>query len=188
MGAYDRVLFHGKPTDRRTADNARRVEARLGVTFVCWQGSYSTGVEASAGTHDGGGALDLNVPGGLPPEKIVRHLRNAGFAAWYRTYAQGFDPHIHALDIGNDRLAPLAQSQVTSYLHGGTGLASGGDDPQPFRPTWETFYPYTGRMGFDWVAWRKARRIRDQLKDLTRRIRDLTRRRKQARRALERLS
>jgi len=180
---YSKVTFHGKTTDYRTAVMARLVERRLGVQFVCWQGSYSDG-SLSAGTHTGGGALDLNVPG--DPATIVRVLRKQGFAAWYRGPDSGFDPHIHAIDIGNRKLSPGAASQVVKYRAGGDGLAGSNPDPQPFRPP--PFYDYVTVDGFDFGAWKAARKLRQQLSDLTDRIKELSRRRKQAKRKLARLS
>lgn len=180
---YDRVQFHGKPTDRRTAIMARLVEKRVGVTFICWQGSYSDG-SLSAGTHSGGGALDLNVP--ADPAMLVRVLRKQGFAAWYRGPGSGFDPHIHAIDIGNKRLSPGAVSQVAKYRAGGDGLAGTNPDPQPFRPP--PFYAYVNSQGFDYVSWKEALNLRQKIANMADRLKELTRKRKQAKRQLARLS
>jgi hypothetical protein len=185
---YDRVTFHGKPTDRRTAVMARRVEKTLGITFICWQGSYNTSVDASAGTHSGGGALDLNVPG--DPERIVRHLRRSGFAAWHRTEADGFSEHIHCIDIGNKLLASEARIQVTDYREGGNGLYPyiGGDDRQKFRPQGDEFYSCVDHEGFSWADWKASLSLRQKIGNLTDRIRELFRARKQAKRRLDKLS
>ena len=186
---YSKVTFHGKTTDYRTAVMARLVERRLGVQFVCWQGSYSDG-SLSAGTHSGGGALDLNVPGGKDPDAVTRQLRNAGFAAWYRTPAQGFSPHIHAVDIGNLRLAFNAGLQVGNFNAGGSGLwpLVADNDPQPFRPSSTTYYRHVDRAGFDFAAWQQGLKLRQKMSELSARIKELARRRKKARRQLERLS
>ena len=109
-------------------------------------------------------------------------------AAWYRTVADGFDPHIHAVDIGSDRLSASARWQVTEYLAGGDGLTGSELDRQAYRTVAGDWYPYTGRHGFDWQAWNQARRLRDRLRDLTRRIRHLSSTRKRVRRDLGRLS
>lgn len=182
---YTKVTFHGETTDHRTAVAARRVEKELGVTFVCYQGSYSDG-SLSAGTHAGGGALDLNVPG--DPTKVTRHLRRAGFAAWYRGPDSGFDTHIHAIDIGNDRLSPEAQSQVTKYRAGGDGLAGTNPDPQPFRPDSTNFYPYVTGAGFNYTKWAKALSLRQRLTNLRARAKELLRLRRRTRHQLDRLS
>ena len=188
MGEYSKVTFRGRTTDQRTATMARLVEKRLGITFVCYQGSYNGTVDASGGTHDGGGALDLNVPG--DPGKITRALRNQGFAAWYRTPAQGFDTHIHAIDIGNRRLSFNAGLQVGNYGSTGDGLwpLVAGDDPQPYRPTKATYAPYTDRDGFDYEAWDKARTLASRIKDRAARVRHLLRLQRRDRKKLDRLS
>lgn len=187
---YDRVTFHGRTTDYRTAVMARSVEKALGITFYCYQGSYSTSVEASGSTHAGGGVLDLNVPGGKDPNAVTRQLRNAGFAAWYRTPSQGFTPHIHAVDIGNTKLSYDAGLQVGNYNSGGSGLwpLLADNDPQPFRPTPTTYYQFVSKDGFDFAAWNKARTLWQRIADRAHRIKDLRRLQKKDRRQLDRLS
>jgi hypothetical protein len=187
---YDRVTFRGKPADYRTAVMARRVEKALGVTFYCYQGSYTTTVGASGGTHDKGGVLDVNAPAGKDPNAVTRQLRNSGFAAWYRTPEQGFDPHIHAVDIGNARLAYNAGLQVGNYNAGGSGLwpLLADNDPQPFRPTPSTYYAQTNRAGFDFDAWKEAQTLRQRIANRLDRIRELTRLQRRDKRKLERLS
>lgn len=128
----------GRPLviDDRTQAKLRAAESRLGFTFTIVQGSYRAGdgAAASAGTHDGGGVIDLrvwNLPARITPQEAVRALRLSGFIAWYRTTAQGFDPHIHAIDYGNPALSPAAQQQVTAWRNGRNGLANNGPDDGP---------------------------------------------------------
>ena len=128
----------GRPlvVDDRTLATLRAAQAALGFEFTIVQGSYraGSGAAASAGTHDGGGVIDLrtwNLPAHISPQEAVRALRLAGLIAWYRTNAQGFDPHIHAIDYGNPRLAPSAARQVAAYEAGRNGLASNGPDDGP---------------------------------------------------------
>src|SRR5690606_34121913 len=91
--------------DDRTLAKLRLAEKRLGHTFTIVQGSWRAGdgATASAGTHDRGGVLDLRTwnLGTITPWQALVALRKAGLIAWYRTPAQGFDPHIHAIDYGN---------------------------------------------------------------------------------------
>ena len=122
--------------DTRTLAKLRAAEARLGFKFTIVQGSYraGAGAKASAGTHDGGGVIDLrtwNLPAGITPQRAVRVLRECGLIAWYRTKAQGFDPHIHAIDYGNPALSYSAQQQVAQWEAGLNGLASRGRDDGP---------------------------------------------------------
>jgi hypothetical protein len=125
----------GRPltVDYSTLAKLRLAEKRLGHTFVIVQGSWrgEDGADASAGTHDRGGVIDLrsrDLPGHIPPQAAVSELRRAGLIAWYRTQAQGFDPHIHAIDHGNPDLAASAARQVTAWRNGRNGLANNGPD------------------------------------------------------------
>jgi hypothetical protein len=110
------------------------------------QGSYHKGVAASAGTHDKGGALDVNVSGlsHKQIEALVKSLRTAGFAAWHRV-PPAFGEHIHAVAIGDGDVAGLAASQVQDYFNGRDGLAHHRSDPdaheagRPFPP-WAAKY------------------------------------------------
>ena len=141
---YHRVTFRGGQMNVRTKVLLQRAEIywKGGATFSVTQGSYHTGVAASAGTHDGGGALDLSVRGKSQAQinQMVKALRQAGFAAWQRTPADGFAPHIHAIAIGDRQAASLAKSQVQKYFAGRNGLANNGPDRnravgRPY-PTW----------------------------------------------------
>src|SRR5690606_39104625 len=102
-------------------------EKTLAYDLSITQGSYNAGgVSASAGTHDGGGVIDLRAWD--YPAK-VRALRLAGFAAWYRDSSEGPWPsHIHAVLVGHRKLAGSAQRQVDAFRAGRNGLANGGPD------------------------------------------------------------
>lgn len=141
---YHRVVFRGGLMNVRTKVMLQRAELywKGAGTFTVTQGSYHKGVAASAGTHDGGGALDLSVRGKSQAQinQMVKSLRQAGFAAWQRTPADGFAPHIHAVAIGDREAAPLAKSQMQSYFAGRNGLRNNGPDRnanlgRPY-PTW----------------------------------------------------
>jgi hypothetical protein len=123
------------------------------------QGSYNVGVEASFGTHDGGGAVDLSVrdfstyavlTGELPV--IILALREAGFAAWVREEGElgaGSSIHIHAIAVGDRDLSPAARRQidgVEGYFRGFNGLPV---DP-PARDKWGApiLCPWMVEMGF----------------------------------------
>lgn len=124
-----RVTIQGKVTDRRTAFMFKEA-VRLGGPMRITQGSYSTGVAASAGTHNGGGVLDLSTRGLTLPQinRRVRALRRVGFAAWHRTIADGFSDHIHAVAVKCPDLAPLAAAQVADLRRGRNGLRGHGLD------------------------------------------------------------
>ncbi len=100
------------------------------------QGSYHAGLEASFGTHDGGGAVDLSVrdPNDWSHivyedmDTIIRSLRRAGFAAWLREAGELYDGspiHIHAIAISDPELSQAAHDQLTGpagYFRGFNGL------------------------------------------------------------------
>lgn len=138
----------GRPliVDSRTLAKLRHAESELNWKFTIVQGSYrgADGAAASAGTHDAGGVIDLrtwNLPSTISGATAVKFLREAGLIAWYRTPAQGFDQHIHAIDYGNPELSDDAADQVIDYEAGRNGLASNGPDDGakvliPKHPTW----------------------------------------------------
>jgi hypothetical protein len=107
------------------------VDFRLAIT----QGSYNGGVDASFGTHDGGGAVDLSVRSRVDWSVLedeigpmLAALRVAGFAAWLREPDElypGSPIHIHAIAIGDAELSPAAHGQIDGpfgYLRGYDGL------------------------------------------------------------------
>lgn len=110
------------------------VEKALGHIVIPMQGSYSTSVGASAGTHSGGGAIDLRP---YDVTRVVRALRAVGFAAWYRPHnwdnAGGVE-HIHAILIGCPDLSPAAAKQVIKYRQHLNGLANNAYDNE-WRPS-----------------------------------------------------
>lgn len=139
---YDRTTYDGNTVDWLTRAALTETASRLGYDLTVTQGSYNAGgVAASAGTHDGGGVVDL-AP--YDHARKVRELRRTGFAAWYRPEIPGlWPPHIHAVLIGNARLSASAKAQVAEYLAGYDGLAGDGRDtgPRDFvrnRFTWAT--------------------------------------------------
>ena len=124
---YALTTHDGKKVDCLTDAALIECERRLGYSLTIEQGSYNAGgVSASAGTHDGGGVVDL-----APYDwaNKVHVLREVGFAAWHRTPIPGVWPeHIHAVLIGNKKLAPAAVRQVADYRHHLDGLASHAPD------------------------------------------------------------
>ena len=116
--------FRGQTLNARTIKMLLSAESVLGRRFRIMQGSYSTRVAASGGTHSGGGAMDTDGPGGW--DRAVSALRGAGFASWHRTPAQGpWGHHIHSIAIGDSSASPSAKAQVKAFLRGGDGLGHG---------------------------------------------------------------
>ena len=131
-------LGGGKVTDARTAAQLVEAQQLAGFVFAYAQGSYNGGVAASAGTHNGGGAVDL-VTGHLSRANktaMVSALRRVGFAAWLRPYRAGvWGEHVHAISIqpggryDQGVLSTGAHQQVKAYYDGRDGLSGNGPDP-----------------------------------------------------------
>ncbi|MFI6514880.1 peptidoglycan-binding protein [Spirillospora sp. NPDC050679] len=138
-----RVTSGGFVLNTRTRNMLAEAKRLFGRAFVLEQGSYNPGGDpTSAGTHDGGGVVDISVKGmdAATRTAAVRALRRAGFAAWARSPRQGNWPwHIHATAISDTDLSKQAQQQVGDYYLGLNGLAGRGKDDGPKVPirTWE---------------------------------------------------
>lgn len=139
-----KTTVSGKTVNTRTKSMLTAAGKRAGITMSLTQGSYNPGgVGASAGTHDGGGVVDITVSGKSAAQMtaMVKALREVGFAAWHRTPAQGFAHHIHAVAICDTDMSPSAQAQVGDYYKGRNGLAShaADDGPKVTKTYWEEY-------------------------------------------------
>ena len=137
---YTRVEVNGWTLNQRTMAMLAHAQVLYGgeleiTGHAITQGSYNSSVEASFGTHSGGGAVDLSVlqPGTYTVlwddiEPLLRALRGAGFAAWLREFGELYTDspiHIHAIAIGDQELSPAAQEQLmgeAGYFLGFNGL------------------------------------------------------------------
>lgn len=137
---YSRIVVNGHQLNRRTYEMLALAQTHYGGEIdltgdAITQGSYTNAVEASFGTHAGGGAVDLSVMapgtfnilhGDIP--RIIAALRKAGFAAWYRDFDALYDgspPHIHAIAVGDRELSMPAREQLAGphgYFWGYDGL------------------------------------------------------------------
>lgn len=148
------VTWRGVTLDERTRDMLIEAERLAGVRFRPTQGSYSSSVDASAGTHSGGGAVDLSdASHGQPArDRVVKALRRVGFAAWHRTSPPFAGSHYHAIAIGCPDLAAAAARQVSEWKSGGDGLKGNAPDPQAYlgvKPTtWEQYLKSKNRLPF----------------------------------------
>jgi hypothetical protein len=140
-----RVSIDGAVVNTRTRSMFAEAKRLLGRNLVLDQGSYNPGGDpTSAGTHDGGGVIDVSVKGMSSATRtaVVRALRRVGFAAWVRSPKQGDWPwHIHAAAISDTELSSQAQRQVGDYYLGLNGLANRGPDdgPKVTIRTWEEY-------------------------------------------------
>ena len=137
--AYEKVTWRGKPFDKRTVSALKWVERqyiavapRKRGALRFYQGSYSTGASPnSKGTHDGGGAVDVDVRGMTSKQKhaLVKWFRKGGWAAWLRPEAGPTWPeHIHAELLWHRTASEGAKQQWQSYLNHRDGLAGNGWD------------------------------------------------------------
>jgi hypothetical protein len=145
IGPGARVSTGGVIVNTRTRDMLAEAERLLGRDLVLEQGSYNPGGDpTSAGTHDGGGVVDISVKGMSSATRTaaVRALRRVGFAAWVRSPDQGDWPwHIHAAAISDTDLSSQAQHQTGDYYLGLNGLANRNPDdgPKVTIRTWEEY-------------------------------------------------
>lgn len=131
-----KTWFGGVRTDAHTAKALAWAEKQSGLKFSCSQGSWSTSVAASGSTHSGSGVVDIRVGSWSNTQraKVVRALRDAGFAAWLRGPAQGFPYHIHAVRLSDKNASAAARWQCSEYDAGRDGLSSGHRDSNAYRP------------------------------------------------------
>jgi peptidoglycan hydrolase-like protein with peptidoglycan-binding domain len=145
ISAGARVQRDGYVVDARTQAMLTETQRLLGFSLKLQQGSYNPGGDpTSAGTHDGGGVVDIDVAGMSATTRttVARALRQVGFAAWIRNPSQADWPwHIHAAAINDTDLSSAAQHQTGDYYLGMNGLANRGPDDGPKVPihTWEEY-------------------------------------------------
>ncbi|RAJ44646.1 hypothetical protein K353_01222 [Kitasatospora sp. SolWspMP-SS2h] len=145
IGPGAHVQRNGYTIDTRTQNMLTEAERLLGYKLTLDQGSYNPGGDpTSAGTHDGGGVVDVNVDGMTSATRtaVAKALRQVGFAAWVRNPSQGDWPwHIHAAAINDTDLSTQAQNQTGDYYLGLNGLANHAADDGPHVPiqTWEEY-------------------------------------------------
>lgn len=149
MGGSTRVTWRGATFDSRTRDMLVELDRIMGGNVIeVGQGSYSGGVEASGGTHDGGGAVDIRASNltDAQERQVVLYGRRIGFAMWlraelWRGKVRVWPEHIHGIAIGCPDLSRAARDQVVDYRNGRNGLAGNGPDdgPDVEYVTWEQY-------------------------------------------------
>lgn len=144
----NKVQVDGQTVNQRTADMLAEAKKRSGVDFTLVQGSYHPGTGASAGTHDGGGVVDVDGESLSAGDraKVVQAMREVGFAAWDRTGVADFSSHIHAAaiadtDMDSSAWGADANRQIFDYYNGMDGLGQHGKDngPNVKKVTWEEY-------------------------------------------------
>jgi hypothetical protein len=158
---YEILELNGHQLNQRTYEMLQRAKRIYGGIIditgdAITQGSYTSAVEASFGTHAGGGAVDLSVmsPGTYrilydDIDPLIKALRLVGFAAWYRDLDELYDgspAHIHAIAIGDHTLSLAAREQLAGpfgYFWGYNGLPQ--ENKVPIRD------PHGGPILCDWM-------------------------------------
>jgi hypothetical protein len=112
--AFEKVNYHGRLMDRKTMAFLQAMEQRLGYDLTIIQGSYNGGVVgASAGTHDGGGVVDLVA---WDARRKVRVARELGAFAWFRPDLPGvWGEHVHLGVRSHGKLSPAAKAQQADF-------------------------------------------------------------------------
>jgi hypothetical protein len=126
--------YSGKRVNTRTRNMLAAADAMLTWGITLSQGSYTSSNPSSAGTHDGGGVVDISVSSLSTTQRwqTVRALRTVGFAAWLRNPSQGDWPyHIHAAAVSDPDLSTQARNQIHDYYLGRNGLANHAADDTP---------------------------------------------------------
>lgn len=153
--------YYGKRVNTRTRQMLVAADAAVPWKLRLAQGSYCGLVKArcaaaSAGTHDGGGVVDVSVKGMSTTRRwqTVQALRQVGFAAWLRTPSQCggcWSAHIHAVAIGDTDVWQrngkfTNRDQVADYCVGRNGLSGHKRDntPTAYRVPFITWEQYAG--------------------------------------------
>jgi hypothetical protein len=151
--------YGSKRVNTRTKLMLAAADSQVPWTIKVTQGSYcvlekSGCAKASAGTHDGGGSIDIKASSMSSTERwrTVQALRRVGFAAWLRTPSQCggcWATHIHAVAIGDTDMWQkngkyTNRDQVGDYFVGKNGLSGhkGDNTPKKYRVafiTWESY-------------------------------------------------
>lgn len=140
MGAYTRIIYGGVTLNKVTVQAFKEVEKRLGYKLTFYQGSYNNSVEASGGTHSGGGAGDLAK---FEADRKQHVTRAVGFASWHRPFnwdGKAGIEHVHCELLGDEDASVAAKGQWADYRAHRNGLVSNLVDntwhPDPI-PVWK---------------------------------------------------
>lgn len=155
----DKVTVDGKTLTRRVWGLLADARAAAGLPQASarvMQGSYSSDVGASVGTHNGGGAFDLSITGLTDAQQIelVTELRRRNGCSWIRTarYDWNGARHIHGIVRDEHGLSASAKAQVVAYDNKRNGLANRGADPFPRPKQYPTEEVAAMTAGDGWLS------------------------------------
>jgi peptidoglycan hydrolase-like protein with peptidoglycan-binding domain len=125
-----RVLWRGVVVCSHMVPRLNAWAESTGDAVLIWPlagcGSYQTSTKASAGTHAGGGAVDVNANPHSPLQRtmVITNARKVGLQiGWFRAYRSGvWTNHYHVLDPNCPQLASVAAAQCVECFNGGDGL------------------------------------------------------------------
>ncbi len=164
MSKYEIVTYQGRKLDRYTLAAIKAAERLLRYTpgaLTIVQGSYNRGgVAQSAGTHDGGGALDVTAN---DISKKVAAFRRVGIIMSDRLASSSWSRHGHGVQDGNEELSSGAAAQVREIKAGGDGLIGTARDagsPRFDDGKWPVLV-YGGYVG-DWYVQTDGTKVYDQ--------------------------
>jgi hypothetical protein len=171
-GAPATTTFRGITVDPTTADAltelARIVGDDIYLSPIPGCGSYQTSTKASAGTHAGGGAADINAENLTDEQarRIETRARSIGFVAYFRPRISpysgnpyGWQRHVHMIRRDCTDLSPEARAQITAYDQGTDALAV------PHKDTGSR--AYVGMTWAKYVAAQKVAQEEDPLAGIT---------------------
>ena len=185
---YSQPNMYGRKfkCSKRTAAHLDRTKARLkkkaqhdkrSYSLKIIQGSYNTGVEASAGTHDFDACLDVEIVG-MSWFDAQRWLRSHGWAAWVRV-PPTFSYHIHMISLPPyktnfvSKVGLYVPGQVTDYYAHRSGLVGSAYDntwhPENIK---NTIFNYNAYMIAEETR-RQIRRLADRRDSITKEIKRL---------------
>src|SRR5215207_2455664 len=157
MGAFDKKVSPFQNGSKRRflsrtmIEGFEAAEIILGYprhSLTIMQGSYSTDVPESKGTHDKSGVADLTA---FQVSRKMWVLRLLGFPGWHRRPFEGFDPHLHVITRGDHGMGNVALQQSGAYTNGRNGLASNLKDPFKRPRNTTTRFVQGARKG-QWIA------------------------------------
>jgi len=129
--AVRKLRWRSKLFDERTIFMLKEVERLSGVRLNIVQGSYSRGKISTRGLSK------------RQIMRVIKAMRQVGFVSWYRTRADGFQPHIHGIAVGAPNLGSVAKDQIAQAKAGKNGLRTRKRDPHSSLglpvTTWERY-------------------------------------------------
>lgn len=132
------IWFRGWKMTRYTAAALRVLEEKLGFELSIVQGPWNGDVDASAGTHNKDGVVDL-AP--YRAKKKCTLARRNSWAMWIRPKRPGvWGKHLHGCLLRARPMADLAKWQRdVAYPNKWSGLSGNATDTFPVHPVLEPF-------------------------------------------------